>query len=80
MALDRQVILITHNPLFVINIDADNVIFLTKKDNNLVIKSGALEYECTDYDILQIVADNLDGGIESIEKRWKRYEKDNLSK
>lgn len=78
MSNNRQIIMITHNPQFVVNLDVDNVICLTKdKDNNIVIKSGALEYVGKDneVDILNCVAQNLDGGIESIRKRWKRYEK-----
>lgn len=78
MASQRQVILITHNPLFVVNIDADNVIFLTKKNGRLTFESGALEYENREYNILNIVATNLDGGIDSLEKRWKRYDKEPL--
>ena len=43
----------------------------------LMVQSGALEYECEDYKILDIVAKNIDGGLDSIQKRWKRYEKVN---
>ena len=42
-----------------------------------MVQSGALEYECEDYKILDIVAKNIDGGLDSIQKRWKRYEKVN---
>lgn len=76
LAKNRQVILITHNPLFVVNLDVDNVIFLSKNNNGLNINSGALEYKNDSYDILNIVANNLDGGLDSLKKRWKRYEKD----
>jgi predicted ATPase len=70
----RQVILITHNPQFIINLDADNVIFLGKrKDGSLYLQSGALEYECSDYKILETVADNIEGGLDTIRKRMKRY-------
>lgn len=76
MRSKRQVILVTHNPQFVINLDADNVICIEQdKDGNIVFKSGALEYSDSDTDILQLVLDHLDGGLESIRKRWKRYEK-----
>lgn len=71
----RQVIMVTHNPQFIVNLDVDNLIFLSKDENGLTIKSGALEYECPEYDILDIVAQNIDGGLDSIRKRWKRYEK-----
>lgn len=71
----RQIIMITHNPQFVVNLDVDNVICITKEDDKISIHSGALEYCEGDTDILDIVAKNLDGGIESIRKRWKRYDK-----
>ena len=51
------------------------MIFLSKKDDTLAVQSGALEFVCDEYSILDIVAQNIDGGLESIRKRWKRYEK-----
>lgn len=56
-----------------------NVICMQRdKDNKgLVIRSGALEYEDSEYSIIQLVAELLDGGVELIKKRWKRYEKSN---
>ena len=77
MGENRQVLIVTHNPQFIVNLDVDNLIFLTKKDGELSVQSGALEYECSDYSILDIVANNIDGGLDSIQKRWKRYEKVN---
>jgi predicted ATP-dependent endonuclease of OLD family len=78
MADNRQIILITHNPQFVVNLDVDNVICMTKKDDKIEVKYGALEFEDEDKktNIIEIVADNLDGGVESIKKRWKRYGKE----
>lgn len=73
----RQVILITHNPQFIVNLDVDNVIFLGKDKDKLFIRSGALEYECGEYSILKTVADNIEGGLETIQRRMKRYEKAN---
>lgn len=76
MCQNRQIILITHNPQFIVNLDVDNVIYLGKNDDSeIIIQSGALEFVNTEYDILKIVADNIDGGIGSINERWKRYEK-----
>lgn len=74
MAKRRQIIMVTHNPQFIVNLDVDNVIFLSK-DKEIAVQSGALEYENADYSILQIVADNIDGGIYTIQQRVKRYEK-----
>ena len=76
MSQNRQIIMITHNPQFIVNLDVDNVIFLSKDEKeNIIIQNGALEYVDEKYDILKIVADNIDGGINSINERWKRYEK-----
>lgn len=75
MGENRQVIMVTHNPQFVVNLDVDNLIFLSKADGTLKVQSGALEYTCEDYSVLDIVAQNIDGGLDSIKKRWKRYEK-----
>lgn len=75
MSKRRQVIMVTHNPQFIVNLDVDNVIFLSKKNGEISVQSGALEYEDENYSILKIVADNIDGGTETIQKRVKRYEK-----
>lgn len=75
MGENRQVIMVTHNPQFIVNLDVDNLIFLSKKDGLFSVQSGALEYACPEYSVLDIVARNIDGGLDSIRKRWKRYEK-----
>lgn len=72
----KQVILITHNPLLVVNLDVDNVIHLTKNNNTIEIRNGALEYENGDYSILDLVKENLDGGYDAIERRLKAYGRD----
>ena len=78
MGENRQVIMVSHNPQFIVNLDVDNIIYLfSGDDGKLKIQSGALEYECDEYSVLQLVADNIDGGLDSIQKRWKRYEKNN---
>lgn len=75
MGENRQIIMVTHNPQFIVNLDIDNLIFISKKDGRIRIQSGALEYACTEYNVLDIVAKNIDGGLETIQKRWKRYDK-----
>lgn len=78
MGENRQVIMVSHNPQFIVNLDVDNIIYLfSGDDGRLRFQSGALEYECSEYSVLQLVAENIDGGLESIQKRWKRYEKNN---
>lgn len=74
MGKNRQIIMVTHNPQFVVNLDVDNIIFLNN-DNGVKFQFGALEYASDEYDILDIVVQNIDGGLDSIKKRWKRYEK-----
>ena len=75
---NRQIIMITHNPQFVVNLDVDNVIFLAKdEEDKIKIYNGALEYKDESTDILKIVADNIEGGIDSLKERYKKYEKNN---
>jgi hypothetical protein len=68
----RQVILVTHNPLLVVNLDVDNVVVLERKDEKLVAHGGCLE-STDDGDILDMVAKHMDGGREAIRKRLKLY-------
>lgn len=74
MSANRQVLMITHNPLFVVNLDVDNVIVLARGENEKIdVKSGALEYECDDYKVLDLVAKTVEGGADVVRKRLKRY-------
>ncbi len=70
-----QVILVTHNPLLVVNLDVDNVIYINKIYDKFDIKFGCLEFE-NDYSILDLVKLNLDGGYQAIERRLKAYDRD----
>ena len=40
MSKNRQVIIITHNPQFIVNLDVDNVIFIGKDENDKIIYVG----------------------------------------
>ncbi len=71
----KQIIFVTHNPLLVVNLDVDNVIFVKNANGKLSIDSGCLEYEDEQTDILDLIAKNMDGGKETIEKRLKVYGK-----
>lgn len=68
-----QVILATHNPLLVVNLDADNVIAI-KEDSQgrKSVSFGCLESD-EDGDVLQDIADIMDGGKEAIRKRMRAY-------
>jgi predicted ATPase len=75
----RQIIIVTHTPLLVVNLDVDNVIFLKgdKKNGNLTIDvtNGCLE--SGNGKMLQIIEENMEGGKEAIEQRIKMYAKNN---
>lgn len=71
----KQVIFITHNPLLVVNLDVDNVVFLDKKNDLISAVSGCLESE--DVNILGIVSKNMDGGLEEVRKRLRMYGQNN---
>ena len=69
----KQVIFVTHNPLLVVNLDVDNVVFVSNNRGTLTTSNGCLEYESINANILKLIADNMDGGKETIEKRLKVY-------
>lgn len=78
-ALNCQVIFVTHKAELAVNLDVDNVIILKRENDEINIFNGALEYENPEINILNEVALILDGGVEIIKKRWKRYDKKNNS-
>lgn len=70
----KQIIIATHNPLLVVNLDVDNVICLNKNyKDEITIKDGCLEYNCQDYKIIDEVAEIMDGGKEAVERRFRLY-------
>ena len=73
---NKQIIYVTHNPLLVVNMDVDNVIYVKNDKGILSIEGGCLEYE-NGVDILSIIANTMDGGKETIEKRLMFYGKEN---
>jgi predicted ATPase len=75
MGEHRQVIIVTHNPQFIVNLDVDNVIYLGKSENSIIVQSGALEYKNDEYSILDIISTHIEGGLDTLRRRWKRYEK-----
>lgn len=77
MGEHRQVIIVTHNPQFIVNLDVDNVIFIGREDGRFFIQSGALEYKDEKYNILDIISNHIEGGLDTLRRRWKRYEKNN---
>lgn len=76
LKLKRQVIVVTHDANIVINADAENVIIASKNEKNeFTYTYGALEYN----GILERISVILDGGVEAVERRLKKYgrKKDN---
>ena len=73
----KQIIMVTHNPLLVVNQDVEQVLFVRKNGEEINIVSGCLEYEDDNTNILDIIAQNMDGGRASIEKRLRVYGKNN---
>lgn len=69
----KQVIIVTHNPLLVVNQDVEQVIYVEKNNNKINITSGCLEFEDDNINMLELIAENMDGGKDSIEKRLKVY-------
>ena len=75
MGEHRQVLMVTHRPQFIVNLDVDNVIFIGKEGDKIYIQSGALEYRDDEYSILDIISEHIEGGLDTLRRRWKRYEK-----
>ncbi len=75
MGEHRQVLMVTHRPQFIVNLDVDNVIFIGKEGEHIYVLSGALEYRDENYNILDIISDHIEGGLDTLKRRWKRYEK-----
>lgn len=68
-----QVIIVTHNPLLVVNQDADNVIVMRRDGNGQPsVCFGCLESE--DHGIvLEQIAEIMDGGKDAVKRRMKAY-------
>lgn len=75
MGENRQVVIVTHNPQFIVNLDVDNVIYLGKNSDGYEVLSGALEYKDSQYNMLDIISNHIEGGLDTLKRRWKRYEK-----
>lgn len=78
IAKKRQIIFVTHNPQLVVNLDVDNVIFLSKEKNGkLSFKYGAIEYKDNQTNVLDIIVDNMEGGRDALKERYKKYGNNN---
>lgn len=73
----KQIIMVTHNPLLVVNQDVDQVLFVRNNGDKVEVISGCLEFEDEETNILDTIAKNMDGGRDSIKKRLQVYGKEN---
>lgn len=69
----KQIIIVTHNPLLVVNLDVEQVIVVEKSNNKINLLPGCLELENEEVNMLKLIADNMDGGKMAIEKRLRVY-------
>ena len=74
LASKSQVIIITHNPYLVVNLDVDNVIHLDNTSGKMNVHYGAL-YHKKNGNIIDLIANSLEGGYEAIKERIDRYER-----
>ena len=69
-----QLIIVTHNPLLAVNLDADNVVALRRNPRGKTeVSFGCLE-SVEEGNVLQQIADIMDGGKEAIVRRVKAYD------
>lgn len=69
----KQIILVSHNATIPMMADAQNIIWCRNVDNKIKIRSAYLEGSIEDKNVLEIIADQTDGGKASIKKRVKKY-------
>lgn len=72
---NSQIIIVTHNPLLVVNLDADNVFCLENDKGNISIRSGCLEDE--ENGMIGYIEKHMDGGKEELLRRLKFYAENN---
>ena len=46
-------------------------------EGKFIVQSGALEYHDENYSMLDIISLHIEGGLETLQRRWKRYKKNN---
>lgn len=72
---NKQIIIITHNPQLVVDLDVENVILLKEKSSSeMDIYYGSLEYVDEKINILHEIETLLDGGKEAVNERIRKYD------
>lgn len=69
----KQVILVSHNATIPMMADAQTIVLCRNNGNQITIRSASLEGQIGDRKVLDLIADQTDGGRASIKKRVKKY-------
>lgn len=69
----KQVILVSHNATIPMMADAQTIVLCRNNGNQITIRSASLEGQIGDDKVLDLIADQTDGGRASIKKRVKKY-------
>jgi len=69
----KQVILVSHNATIPMMADAQTIVLCRNNGNQIKIRSATLEGEIGGEKVLDLIADQTDGGKASIKKRVKKY-------
>ena len=69
----KQIILVSHNATIPMMADAQNIILCRNENNKIVIRSAPVESVIDGKPVLEIIAEQTDGGKSSIKKRVKKY-------
>lgn len=69
----KQIILVSHNATIPMMADAQNIIYCKNESGKITIRSAPLEGKLGEQKVLDIIADQTDGGKASIKKRIKKY-------
>lgn len=69
----KQIILVSHNATIPMMADAQNIILCKNEGGKITIRSSSLEGCIGTCKVLDIIADQTDGGKASIKKRVKKY-------
>lgn len=69
----KQVILVSHNATIPMMADAQTIVLCKNDGKKITIRSASLEGQIGKEKILDLIADQTDGGKASIKKRVKKY-------
>ncbi|MGM9777344.1 MAG: hypothetical protein ACI3ZD_03290, partial [Prevotella sp.] len=69
----KQIILVSHNATIPMMADAQNIVYCKNVGGKITIRSASLEGKLGEQKVLDIIADQTDGGKASIKKRIKKY-------